>query len=261
MNKRFEKNQQNKRANMERKNQASELVDVGENIKAQNASWTFTKDVVEAFNEHVRRSVPMYEAGHDIVCKLSDYFVKQDSICYEIGTSVGELLLKLADHHKNKKNVKWIGIDIEKDMVVKARQNVKGIKNISLEVADVTYYEFEKADLIVCYYTIQFTLPKFRQQIFDKIYKALNWGGAFVLFEKVRGPDARFQDIMTTLYNDYKLEQAYSPAEIIAKTRSLKGVLEPFSTQANLDLLKRAGFVDMMTVMKYLCFEGFLAIK
>ena len=38
-------------------------------------------------------------------------------------------------------------------------------------------------------------------------------------------------------------------------------VLEPFSTQGNLDLLHRAGFVDIIAVCKYLCFEGFLAIK
>jgi len=28
-----------------------------------------------------------------------------------------------------------------------------------------------------------------------------------------------------------------------------------------MDLLKRAGFSDIMTIMKYVCFEGFLAIK
>jgi len=49
--------------------------------------------------------------------------------------------------------------------------------------------------------------------------------------------------------------------EIISKTRSLKGVLEPFSTQGNLDLLKRAGFVDIQIIMNYICFQGFLAIK
>jgi tRNA (cmo5U34)-methyltransferase len=38
-------------------------------------------------------------------------------------------------------------------------------------------------------------------------------------------------------------------------------VLEPCSTQGNLDLMKRAGFVDVMSVMKWACFEGFLAIK
>ena len=59
---------------------------------------------------------------------------------------------------------------------------------------------------------------------------------------------------------DFKLENNYSPSEIIAKSRSLKGVLEPFSTQANKDMMKRSGFVDITSVMKYLCFE-FLAIK
>jgi len=89
----------------------------------------------------------------------------------------------------------------------------------------------------------------------------LNWGGGLILFEKVHAPDARFQDMMTTIYTNFKLDQGYSSEEIVAKTRSLKGVLEPFSTAGNLDLLKRAGFQDIMTVMKYVCFEGFLAIK
>ena len=47
----------------------------------------------------------------------------------------------------------------------------------------------------------------------------------------------------------------------MAKTRSLKGVMEPFSTQGNIDLLKRSGFKDINTIQKYICFEGFLAIK
>ena len=38
-------------------------------------------------------------------------------------------------------------------------------------------------------------------------------------------------------------------------------MLEPFSTQGNVDMLRRAGFVDHMSVFKHLCFEGFLAIK
>jgi tRNA (cmo5U34)-methyltransferase len=82
-----------------------------------------------------------------------------------------------------------------------------------------------------------------------------------LLFEKVRGADARFQDIMTQLYNDYKIDAGYTAENIISKARSLKGVLEPFSTQGNIDLLRRANFVDICTVQKYVCFEGFLAIK
>ena len=85
--------------------------------------------------------------------------------------------------------------------------------------------------------------------------------GAFIFFEKVRAPDARFQDIMTQVYSEYKAKQGYSAEEIIGKSKSLKGVLEPFSTQGNIDLAKRAGFNDIMSIFKNVCFEGFLAIK
>jgi tRNA (cmo5U34)-methyltransferase len=121
--------------------------------------------------------------------------------------------------------------------------------------------DMELADMIVCYYTIQFVRPSVRQAMVNKLYQNLNWGGALLLFEKVRGADARFQDILTALYTDYKLRVGYSAEDIVAKSRSLKGILEPFSSQANVDMMKRAGFEDINTVQKYLCFEGFLAIK
>jgi tRNA (cmo5U34)-methyltransferase len=47
----------------------------------------------------------------------------------------------------------------------------------------------------------------------------------------------------------------------VGKSRSLKGILEPFSTEGNLGLLRRAGFVDIAPVFRHLCFEGVLAIK
>ena len=79
--------------------------------------------------------------------------------------------------------------------------------------------------------------------------------------EKVRGSDARFQDIFVQTYNEFKLSQGFSSEEIISKSRSLKGILEPFSSHGNTQLLKRAGFKDIITVFKYGCFEGYLAIK
>jgi len=238
----------------------SKKKEAGLKIHADNARWTFGGDVAINFSDHIKRSVPLYEPGHDLVCKLSDFFVRDDSTCYEIGVSIGELIVKLA-RHNNKKSALWIGIDIEKNMIAEAKNRTSGLTNVSLEIADVNLYDFEKSDFIVSYYTIQFIQPKLRQRLIDKIYESLNWGGAFVWFEKIRGNDARFQDIMTTLYNDYKLEQDFNSEDIISKTRSLKGVLEPFSTQGNIDLLKRAGFVDIQIVMNYICFQGFLAIK
>jgi tRNA (cmo5U34)-methyltransferase len=142
-----------------------------------------------------------------------------------------------------------------------ATRRCAGIPCVEICHADALSYDFGPADLIVAYYTVQFVLPKHRQTLIDRLYASLNWGGGLFLFEKVRAPDARFQDLMSQTYSEYKLEQGYSADEILGKSRSLKRVLEPFSSAANVAMLRRAGFEDVMSVMKYLCFEGFLAIK
>lgn len=236
---------------------------VGDSLIAERANWKFSGAIVDAFDAHVSKSVPLYHEGHQIICDISDFFIKSDSVCYEIGCSTGTLCLRLAEHNKAKPTARFIGLDIEQDMITKAEQKraEQTSLNISFFKDDALTVQFELADMFVCYYTVQFVRPGVRQGLINKIYDALNVGGALLLFEKVRGPDARFQDIMTTLYNDYKLGQGYTPEEIVFKTRSLNGLLEPFSSQANIDMLKRAGFADILTVQKYLCFEGLLAIK
>ncbi len=239
------------------------MTKVGDGLPADRANWKFNGEIVDSFDDHISKSVPLYEEGHDLICDMSDFFIKPDSLCYEVGCSTGTLTLKLAMHNQKKPEARFIGIDIEKDMIKKASGKATKIKglNVSFIADDVIELEMDNADLIVCYYTVQFINTSVRQKLIDKLYSKLNWGGALLLFEKVRGADARFQDILSALYSDYKIRQGYSADEIIAKSRSLKGVLEPFSTQGNLDMLERAGFVDINTVQKYLCFEGFLAIK
>jgi tRNA (cmo5U34)-methyltransferase len=231
----------------------------GDNIVAENANWKFSGDMVKKFEEHVSKSVPLYNEGHDLILKISDYFVKDDSICYELGTSTGILSYKLAKRFQSR-GAKFIGIDIEEDMIKLAKTKYK-LPNLEFIVADILEFDYKPSDFITSYYVVQFIRPSHRQLLIDKIYQTLNWGGAFLYFEKVRAPDARFQDIMTGIYYEYKLEQGYTPEEIIQKSRSLKGVLEPFSTQGNIDMLKRAGFIDIMSVAKFGPFEGILAIK
>jgi len=240
---------------------SSEKKEVGDNIIAMRAHWSFGGKTPDNFVSHVRRSVPLYELGHSLICEISDFFVKHNSVCYEIGVSTGELIAKLAVHNCHRPDIRWIGLDVEKAMINKARLHTQELDNVELVAEDVNSFQFEKSDFIVAYYCIQFIPPRFRQALFNKIFESLNWGGAFVLFEKVRAPDARFQDILTALYLDFKRTQGYSDEEVMSKSRSLRGVLEPYSTQANLEYLNRAGFKDVLPIMKYVCFEGFLAIK
>jgi tRNA (cmo5U34)-methyltransferase len=232
----------------------------GDGIAATRGEWSFAGDTAANFDAHVSKSVPLYYEGHRLVTDLSDYFVGNDSVVYEIGCSTAALTKKLAQHHASKK-ARFIGLEIEQDMSDIAARNCAGMANVEIRCGDATQWDFEPSDLIVAYYTVQFVPPKHRQALVDRLFRSLNWGGALMLFEKVRAPDARFQDMVSQAYVDFKLDNGYSPDEIVTKARSIRRVLEPFSTQGNVDMLKRAGFVDVMTVMKYLCFEGFVAIK
>lgn len=233
---------------------------VGDGVAAGSANWTFGGDVAKNFDAHVSKSVPLYNEGHRLVCELSDFFVK-DGVTYEIGCSTGVLTRKMAAHSASKKSARFVGVDIEAGMIDHANAVEPKDPRVTFVTDDVLQMELEPADLIVAYYTVQFVRPSERQRLIDKFYQALKWGGALLLFEKTRGPDGRFQDMMNRMYDDYKLSQGYNPDEIVSKSRSLKGVLEPFSTRGNVEQLERAGFKDTMTIMKYICFEGFVAIK
>lgn len=233
---------------------------VGDGIAADNAGWTFSDEVAKTFSDHVSKSVPLYNEGHNLICALSDFFIQDSSVCYELGSSTGALLSKLASRHSSKK-ARFIGVETIPQMIAQARVECGEVPNLEFVQDDINTFPYESADLIVSFCTVQFVPPYLRQALFDRIYQSLNWGGAFIMYEKVRAPDARFQDYMTSLYTDFKLNQGYTPEEIVAKARSLKRVQEPFSTQGYFDLLKRAGFVDSMSIIKWVCFEGFLAIK
>jgi tRNA (cmo5U34)-methyltransferase len=120
---------------------------------------------------------------------------------------------------------------------------------------------FERMEFAALYYTLQFMPQDRRQDLLGQLCAALPKGGGLVLFEKVRSPTPVLQDLMQQTYVEYKMGRGYSPHEIIGKSRSLKGVLDPLTSEKNTELLRAAGFSQVMTVQKYVCFEGFLAIK
>jgi tRNA (cmo5U34)-methyltransferase len=233
---------------------------VDKNIHQYDAGWSF-ENISEDFDEHIRRSIPLYESGHRLVCEYSDFFLKGDSVVYDIGCSTGRMLARLAERHARNEKLRLIGIDTVAGMVEKARSQGASDSRLSFVHANALDVDLESADVVIANYTVQFLPPRVRQQLIDKLYQALNWGGAFFMFEKVRAPDGRFQDYANQVYMEFKSNNGFSAEEIMNKQRSIKGVMEPFSTQGNLDLLKRAGFSDIMTIQKYVCFEGFLAIK
>ena len=238
-------------------------IKVGNKILSTGAGgFSFKGSTTKYFEEHITKSIPYFKESHKLISKLSTFFITDKSIVYDLGCSTGLVSRYIAETNNNKK-FKIYGLDLSKEMIQDAKKklNKNNKKIIKYIYCDVLKKKLSQSDLIVSNYLIQFIHPKKRQFVFDKVYKSLNYGGAFIFFEKTRGPDARFQDIFTQLYNDFKSENGFSEKEILNKSLSIRGFLEPFTEKENFNFLKRAGFKDYVTIFKYYSFQGFLAIK
>lgn len=233
----------------------------GDKIKSKISNFSFGGITPKYFDNHVNKSVPFYKEGHNIICKLSSFFVSENCNIYDLGCSTGTLLKKI-DTYNSLNSMKLHGIDVEKKMLQQAKKKLLNCKNkIILNNSSINNLKFKKSDLIISYYTLQFVRPKYRQKIINKIYKSLNLGSGFIWFEKVRASDAKYQDIISQLYQEYKTDIGYTQNEVWNKTVSIRSILEPFTTLQNTKMLRKAGFKNFTSILKYYNFEGYLAIK
>ena len=231
-------------------------------INKKKGAWSFSGKVANNFEKHIERSVPYYLESHNMILNLSDFFLFNGSRCYDLGSSTGNLLNKLSQK-TNKKKLDLIGIEVESEMIKLSKKNKSRNKNVKLSFLkkDIKTYKLKNSNLITSFYTMQFIHPSHRQKIFNMIYKTLNYGGAFIMFEKIRGNDARFENIINSMYLDFKEGNNFKSSEILNKSQSLRGVMEPFTNNGNLGFLKRSGFKDIQTIFQFLNFKGYLCIK
>lgn len=99
-------------------------------------------------------------------------------------------MAKLASRHPQKRDLRMIGIDTVEDMVHFARRLSADDPRLSFITANALDFEFERADMFVANYTIQFLPPRVRQNLIDAVYKSLNWGAPFLCSKRCERPMA-----------------------------------------------------------------------
>lgn len=221
--------------------------------------WSFENNVASHFDDHVKLSVPLYDEGHDLVCYLSDFFMGDDAVVYEIGCSTGTLINKIYNRHHTKRRVTYIGIEPFEEMIVVARE--KSDKNIEFIQDFVENIEFKKCNLILSYYCMQFIAPQDRIEVYKKMYNALTPGSALILFEKEIIDNSEINKIVSSVYLKFKINNGFNPDEVLAKQFSLEGVMKSNTHCKNKEVLEEIGFESVETVMKYGEFNGYLCIK
>ena len=223
---------------------------VDDAINAENGSWSFAANDPLILSNHMRKSIPDYDQGHSLILEISEFFVKQESIIYDIGCSNGELTHQLAKKYQGKK-VQIIGVDCEKNFIKAAKGHSQTNRNLTFETENAIDYKYKTCDLVILYYTLQFIQIDKRENLLLSLYKSLKKGGGLLLFEKTRQDNPRANDILNQLYTDFKLNNGYTGNEIVAKARSLKGVLEPFLQSKILNFLNKRDFITPQSSIKH----------
>lgn len=233
---------------------------VGDNITMKVSGWSFNS-VEKKFDKHILKSVPFYREVHNICLKLSEFFINDKTTILDVGSSTGTLLINLSKKYSNKDyNISFIGIDPINSMIKNARKNNRDSR-IKFVNKSIFNFKLKKYNLITAILTLQFISPAKRQKAYDIIYKSLNIGGGFIIYEKTRAENSKNEEINLGIYSDFKRANGFSEEEINKKTLALRGKMECFTPSENLKILKKSGFTKIFKIFKWFSFECVLCIK
>ncbi|NOQ31959.1 MAG: carboxy-S-adenosyl-L-methionine synthase CmoA [Helicobacteraceae bacterium] len=222
--------------------------------------FEFDSDVAAVFDDMLNRSVPFYKEAMSITTHFASLYLKDGGRVYDLGCSTASLLLEL--ERVNKNDVKLIGLDNSSAMLEQAKKKCDLFgSSIELKETDILTFEYEKADVMISNYTLQFVRPTKREELLKKVASSLNEGGAFIFSEKVISEESKLNKQLIECYYDYKKGRGYSEYEIMQKREALENVLIPYTETENIEMLKKSGFKHCETIFKWANFATFIAIK
>ncbi|MEA2047460.1 MAG: carboxy-S-adenosyl-L-methionine synthase CmoA [Campylobacterota bacterium] len=228
--------------------------------RAIEKKFEFDEAVASVFDDMLSRSVPFYDEVRKLVIALILTEQKEGLKVLDLGSSTAKFLLDL--HSKMRTDMQLKGLDNSTAMLERAQQKCLAFgANIELELADMLTYEYDREDIIVANYTLQFIRPMQRVELVKKLYAGLKEGGMFIFSEKVVFEDKKLDKELIDIYYTYKKEQGYSDYEIAQKREALENVLIPFTMEENIQMCKDAGFSTISTLFQWANFVTFVVRK
>jgi tRNA (cmo5U34)-methyltransferase len=228
--------------------------------KPINKQFEFDETVASVFDDMLSRSIPFYTEVLHLVCELALKYAAENSTITDLGCSTANTLLSIAKSAKFPLKLK--GIDNSEAMCERARQKIKAYgADIELVEGDIMEQDFGANSVIIANYTFQFIRPPKRAELARKIYKSLDKGGVCIFSEKIIYENRALNKKIIDLYLAFKKRQGYSDLEITQKREALENVLVPYTENENIEMMKTAGFHEVVSIFKYANFATFLAIK
>ena len=227
------------------------------------SDFKFNDLVVNVFPDMIKRSVPGYNTTLILIKILSSIHFKSNTNIYDIGCSLGASSEAIINGIKNNE-YHLFAVDLSKHMINKCKKNLfKKYPHASVSFLnkDVKNINFENASLIIFNFTLQFVLPKERDNLLQKVYNGMNKNSLIILSEKILFHDSNIQHKKNILHKKFKLMNDYSHLEINQKKDALKKILIPESADDHIIRLKKIGFTNINTIFQCINFSTIIAFK
>ncbi len=231
--------------------------------QTQVVDFAFNAAVADVFPDMLRRSIPGYETIISQLGVLARQYVPDGSRVYDLGCSLGAATLAMASQLRQRE-VRYVCVDNSAAMTERCALRLGrhlAADDFELICADITALKFQPASMAVLNFTLQFIAPEQRAALLQRIYQALQPGGALVLSEKIRFADAAQQQQIDELYLEFKRANGYSELEISQKRTALEKVMLPDTLETHLTRLKAAGFAQPVLWFQSFSFVSVLAVK
>ncbi len=220
----------------------------------------------EGFDEHIDKSIRGYQDLLSDIVSLSRYFVEKETNVYDIGCSTGKLTEAMLKKNQDIEDVHYYGIEVADGFVgdMKSREiklnSDYSWNKIKFLHEDVRDSMINNASLITSVFTLQFMSMRDRLPMIKKVYNGLNEGGAFIFAEKTICENAKFQEMITFNFYDYK-RKFFDTKDIMDKEQTLRNIMKPNTWKQIEKYIYDAGFKDVQPFWRNHMFVGAIAVK
>ncbi|SDU21104.1 carboxy-S-adenosyl-L-methionine synthase CmoA [Desulfobacula phenolica] len=225
--------------------------------------FEFNKEVADVFDDMLNRSVPLYMESIERQSKLTAQYYQAGSRIYDLGCSHGNLGILILNQLKERP-FSMVAVDSSKPMIEKYKKRLvyQGkTRPVDLVCGFLENIHIKNASVVLINLTLQFLDMKKRDALIKKIYQGMNPNGILLLTEKTVHESKQLDDLQTSFYKIFKLENGYSELEISQKRDALEKVLIPDTIETHKNRILNAGFALFDVWLKWFNFASMIAIK
>ncbi len=227
------------------------------------ADFVFDERVAAVFTDMINRSVPGYGTILTMIGTLAGRYVQADSLCYDLGCSLGGATLALRRGIKVA-GCRIVAVDSSEAMLARCRDILARESStvpVELRCADILGTDIRDASLVVLNFTLQFIAPDKRAALLRKIGEGMRPGGMLILSEKIHFEDPALNALCIDLHHRFKEQNGYTQTEISRKRAAIENVLVPETLRTHEARIRAAGFSSFSVWFQCFNFASMVAVK